>query len=58
MPFAFKIDDQLDLGSLPMALPEIGAWPLEAHDPQYSPQSHLPVSFRVRRRGWMSRVLY
>ena len=44
MPFAYKIDDQLDLGSLPMPLPGISARPFEAHDPQYSPQSHLPVS--------------
>ena len=44
MPFAFKIDDQPDLGSLPIPLPEVGARPFEALDLQNTPQSHLPVS--------------
>lgn len=44
MPFAFKIHNQLDLGSLPMPLPGTGVRPFETYDPQYSPQSHLPVS--------------
>lgn len=48
MPLISNNDHQLDLGSLPVPFPGVGVRPCELRDPQYEPQSHLPVSWLHR----------